>query len=160
METTRHFTATVYIVNDGETALHEHERHDISLPPGGHVDRDEIPHEAGLREVREETGLDATLLDETQPVDSPAGRTLPRPRYQMLYDINIHEGQVGHQHIDLIYYATVPIQHIAPETGEESEDSWRWYSADALRASDLPTDVTTFGIEAIQAWRQDKRAKS
>ncbi len=26
----------------------------------------------------------------------------------MLYDINVHDGEVGHQHIDMIYYATVP----------------------------------------------------
>ena len=56
METTRHFTATVYLVNDGATALHEHPTLGIRLPPGGHVDRDELPHEAGLREVHEETG--------------------------------------------------------------------------------------------------------
>lgn len=26
METTRHFTATVYVVNDGAVALHHHDR--------------------------------------------------------------------------------------------------------------------------------------
>ncbi|WP_164093824.1 NUDIX domain-containing protein, partial [Stenotrophomonas maltophilia] len=60
METTRHTTATIYIVNDGATALHWHRRLGIRIPPGGHVERDELPHEAGLREVREETGLDPT----------------------------------------------------------------------------------------------------
>jgi 8-oxo-dGTP pyrophosphatase MutT (NUDIX family) len=59
METTRHFTATTYVVNDGATVLHDHKRLDLWLAPGGHIDRDELPHEAALREVREETGLDA-----------------------------------------------------------------------------------------------------
>ena len=57
METTRHFVATCYVVDDGATLLHEHEKLGMWLPPGGHVDRDELPHEAALRETYEETGL-------------------------------------------------------------------------------------------------------
>lgn len=157
METTRHFTATVYVVNDGETALHDHKRHRIALPPGGHIDRDEVPHEAGLREVREEMGLDPTLVDDTRSVDAPEGRALPQPRHQMLYDINVHDGQVGHQHIDLIYYATVPSRTLEPQAGERREDAWQWYSAEELRKSNLPTDIIQFGVEAIQAARTRER---
>ena len=51
METTRHFVATCYVVNDGATLLHEHEKLEMWLPPGGHVDRDELPHETALRET-------------------------------------------------------------------------------------------------------------
>ena len=90
METTRHFTATVYIVNEGATALHHHDRLGIRIPPGGHVDRDELPHEAGSREVREETGLEPRLLRETAAIDAPAGEVLPQPAHMMLYDINVH----------------------------------------------------------------------
>ena len=101
METTRHVTATIYIVNDGATALHWHDRLGIRVPPGGHVDRDELPHTGGLREVREETGLEPTLVHGTEEIDAPAGRVLPRPAHVMLYDINVHSnGHVGHQHID------------------------------------------------------------
>ena len=42
METTRHLTATVYVVNDGATALHDHARHDVRIPPGGHVERERV----------------------------------------------------------------------------------------------------------------------
>ena len=42
METTRHFTATTYVVEGDAVALHEHERLGKWLPPGGHVDRDEL----------------------------------------------------------------------------------------------------------------------
>ena len=33
METTRHFTATVYVVHEGATLLHDHKRLDLWLPP-------------------------------------------------------------------------------------------------------------------------------
>ncbi|MFC7204073.1 NUDIX hydrolase [Haloferax namakaokahaiae] len=150
METTRHFTATVYIVNEGAVALHRHERLGIRIPPGGHIDRDELPHEAGLREVREETGLEAELVDETDSVPAPAGEALPQPRHQMLYDINVHEdGAVGHQHIDHIYFARVESRDIEPHDGEVDAEVWDWYDESDLRESDIDPDTVQFALEAI-----------
>ncbi|MFC7136760.1 NUDIX hydrolase [Halobaculum litoreum] len=152
METTRHFTATVYLVNDGATALHRHPRLGIRIPPGGHVDRDELPHEAALREAREETGLEPTLVDDTEPVEAPAGETLPTPRHTMLYDINVHEdGTVGHQHVDSIYFASADARAIDPAGDDEvGADGWEWYTPAALRESDVDSDTTAIGIEAIE----------
>ncbi|MFC7177515.1 NUDIX hydrolase [Halosegnis marinus] len=152
METTRHFTGTVYVVNDGATALHEHAKLGLTLPPGGHVDRDELPHEAALREAREETGLEPTLLsDHGSGPDAPEGAPVPRPRSRMLYDIDTYDGEVAHQHIDDIYYATVPSRDIDPAPGEPDASAWAWYDRDALAASDLPADVVEFGTAAIEA---------
>lgn len=152
METTRHFTATVYIVNDGATALHEHDRLGIRVAPGGHVDRDELPHEAGLREVTEETGFDAELVAELPEVPAPEGRALPTPRYQMLYDIDRNEsGAAYHQHIDHVYFARVDSRDVDPDGDEEHPDAWDWYTPEELRASDVDDDTVRIGIEAIEA---------
>ena len=152
METTRHFTATVYLVNDGATALHEHPTLGIRLPPGGHVDRDELPHEAGLREVHEETGLNAELVGSSPNIDAPSGEALPQPRYQMLYDIDVHpDGRVSHQHVDHVYFARVENRTIAPEGDDEpGSEAWRWYTSDELRASDVDADTMEIGCEAIE----------
>jgi 8-oxo-dGTP pyrophosphatase MutT (NUDIX family) len=152
METTRHFTATVYVVNDGATALHRHGRLGIRIPPGGHVERDELPHESAIREVQEELGLTPTLLAETPDVDAPAGRPLPEPAHVMLYDVNVHEdGTVGHQHVDHLYYATVPSREVAPADDEQPAAAWDWYPPGRLRESDVDPDTTQFGLEAIEA---------
>jgi len=152
METTRHFTATVYVVEGGAVALHHHDRLGIRIPPGGHVDRDELPHEAGLREVREETGLDAELLDDTDAVGAPDGRALPQPRHQMLYDIDVRDGEVAHQHVDHTYYATVDARTIDPAGDDEADpDAWAWYDRSALATSDLDPDTVQFALEAIDA---------
>jgi 8-oxo-dGTP pyrophosphatase MutT (NUDIX family) len=153
METTRHYTATVYVVADGATALHEHERLGIRLPPGGHVHRDELPHEAGIREVREETGLDPTLVTEDlgPAVETDAGRPLPQPRYQMLYDIDRVGDEVAHQHVDHVYFASVPGRDLDPAHREAGPERWDWYTPGDLGESDLDSDVVRIGTEAIEA---------
>ncbi len=151
METTRHFTATAYIVNDGATALHEHGGLEIRLPPGGHVDRDELPHEAALREVREETGLAAELVAAETPIDGPNSRGIPEPAHLMLHDINVHaDGSVGHQHVDHLYYARVDSRDIAPEGADEAgPERWQWYTPAELADAGLQPEVVGLGREAI-----------
>lgn len=151
METTRHFTTKVYIVNKGATALHNHPGLGIHIPPGGHIERDELPHEAGLREVREETGLDPVLYRDLSDVEVPGGRPLPQPAHQILYDVNTHpNGEVGHQHIDFIYYAHVSSRTITPVEGEVDASEWGWYTQSDLKDSNFDSDTVQMGIEAIE----------
>jgi 8-oxo-dGTP pyrophosphatase MutT (NUDIX family) len=124
METTRHLTATTYVVNDGATLLHDHKRLDLWLPPGGHIDRDELPHEAALREVAEETGLDVTLIAETDDIESETTRSLPQPQHVRLADINYYDGEVGHQHVDLTFYAESDDRTITPGVEEVPPEDW------------------------------------
>ena len=150
METTRHFTASLYVVNDGATALHHHERLDLWLPPGGHIGRDELPHEAALRETTEETGLDATLVQTPSGRSSPTARPLPSPAHIMLEDINRHGDHVGHQHVDFIYYGRTAGRDISPAPGEAGADRWAWFDAAALATDDrLDPDVTEHAASAL-----------
>jgi len=152
METTRHFVATVYVVHDGATVLHEHEGLDMWLPPGGHVDRDELPHEAALREVEEEIGQAVDLLAPTGDLEAATARSIPKPQHFLLEDINVHDGEVGHQHVDFVYYAAAESREIDPGPGETPADAWRWFDRDALRRERdaLAADVVEAGTAAIE----------
>jgi len=150
METTRHFTATTYVAESGAVALHEHERLGKWLPPGGHVDRDELPHEAAEREVREETGLDVDLVAPEEDIESPTVESLPQPQHFQLADVNVHDGQVGHQHVDFVYYARAEDRAVRPAAGERSADAWRWVTAPELGADQFDADVTRIGRRAIE----------
>jgi 8-oxo-dGTP pyrophosphatase MutT (NUDIX family) len=150
METTRHYTATTYVVEDDAVALHEHEGLGKWLPPGGHVDRDELPHEAALREVHEETGLDVDLVAPVEDVTSQTVESLPRPQHFQLADVNVHDGQVGHQHVDFVYYARAEGRAIDPAAGEQSADDWRWVTVPELGGDQFDADVTRIGRRAVE----------
>ncbi|MFB6223784.1 MAG: NUDIX hydrolase [Haloarcula sp.] len=154
METTRHFVATVYVVSDGTVALHEHDKLEMWLPAGGHIDRDELPHKAALRETREELGLDVDLVAPQQDIESETVRSIPQPQHFLLEDINVNaEGEVGHQHVDFIFYGRADSRDITPGPGEQPAEDWQWFSPAELRrgAAQFPADVVEIGTSAIEA---------
>ena len=153
METTRHFVATVYVVHDGATALHPHDRLDMWLPPGGHLDRDELPHEAARREVREETGLEVELHHDVGDLTSETAESLPEPAAFLLEDIDVHDGRVAHQHVDFVFFGSVSSRAFEPGSGEAPAADWEWFTTDDLtaREDDLAGDVAELGRRAIEA---------
>jgi 8-oxo-dGTP pyrophosphatase MutT (NUDIX family) len=157
METTRHFVATVYVVESGATALHEHEKLDMWLPPGGHLDRDELPHEAARREVREELGLAVELVTPRGTLQSETARSLPEPQHFLLEDIDVCDGDVGHQHVDFVYYGRAESRTLEPEPGEAPAEAWEWLTPEQLqsRADELPADVVEAGRRAIDTVERD-----
>ena len=143
MEITRHFTATTFIVCDRKVLLHFHMKLARWLPVGGHIDRDEIPEEAALREVKEETGLDVRLIDGEERRSFEDVRELNRPFKLLLEDINEY-----HQHMDFIYIAESETTDLTPGDGETEE--MRWLTAEELEDPEIPEDVRVLALEALE----------
>jgi 8-oxo-dGTP pyrophosphatase MutT (NUDIX family) len=123
------------------------------LPAGGHLDRDELPHEAALRETEEELGFAVDLVASQENITSETVRSIPQPQHFLIEDINVNEnGEVGHQHIDFIFYGVAPSQDIQPGPGEQPADDWTWFTAEELRTHDdeIPADVVEIGRRAIE----------
>ena len=58
------FTVAIFVVHDRKVLLIHHRRLDKWLPLGGHVELDEEPEQAALRETREESGFEVELIGE------------------------------------------------------------------------------------------------
>ena len=142
MEITRHFTATTFVVFQNKTLLHLHRSLKMWLPPGGHIDRDELPHEAALREVKEETGLSVSLIHKEPTIHSQNAKEIPGPRHLLLENINPF-----HQHIDMIYYAKADSFDARPDEGESIE--LRWFTAEGLNGDNIEDDIRILGQEAL-----------
>ncbi|HTA95322.1 MAG TPA: NUDIX domain-containing protein [Verrucomicrobiae bacterium] len=131
------FTVAIFVVHDGKILLIHHRKLDKWLPIGGHIELDEDPEQAALREAKEESGLDVELLGERPPTTSPGTRALIAPRF-----LDIHRINETHEHIGLIYWARPLLAegHQTPQNGvstkpilaaEEHHDI-RWCSAGEL----------------------------
>lgn len=104
----RHFTVTGYVVNPDRTKLLmiHHKKLNKWLPPGGHLEENEIPHEGAIREVLEETGVVATpvVLDDPElNLQGEVDVQIPRP-YALLYQkIPESSKDIEHIHLDMVY---------------------------------------------------------
>lgn len=94
------FTVAIFVVHDEKILLIHHRKLDKWLPLGGHIELEEDPEQAALREAREESGLEVELLGERPPTTSPGTRALIAPRF-----LDIHRISDTHEHIGMIYWA-------------------------------------------------------
>jgi 8-oxo-dGTP pyrophosphatase MutT (NUDIX family) len=152
----RHFTATGFVVHDNSIALHWHRKVKAWLPPGGHIEDNEDPVQAVLREIKEESGLEADVVP-TAPhpgvdLDYP---THVQPPFTILVEDIQDPVQGYHQHIDMIYFCRL--------AGPPNlKDGWQWVSRTTLEtAAPLvgqdgaktvpPEDVRVLGLRSIGA---------
>lgn len=144
----RDFTVAVFVIHDDRVLLHKHKKLGLWLPPGGHIEPDELPDEAALREVEEESGLVVELIGERGvDVDDPeAPLQLVRPEGIQLENIS-----PGHQHIDLIYFAR-PV-NAAPGLLPEVLEGMRWLREDEFPTIELTDEVASWARRALGTFR-------
>ncbi len=159
----RHFTATGFVVDGSRTLLHWHQRLQQWMPPGGHIEADEDPVQAVLREIREETGLTAEVIQLNATLAFATPDQLPAPYAILLEDIPPREAEDNHQHIDLIYFCR-PVNGIAVEP--VADPTLRWVEERELKANGaldvagcgvsvpVPEDVRELALLAIESGRR------
>lgn len=120
----RHFNVTVYVTNEeGKFLLIRHKKLQKWLPPGGHIEANERPDVAALREVKEETGIDVILEGEKFPRDTDCVRP---------YGIQMNVIKAGeHEHMDIIFKAK-PVKNVKLILNEEETEGINWFSIDKI----------------------------
>ena len=73
-----HFCASAFVINplNKKILLVKHHLFNKWVQPGGHIEENELPEEAAIREVYEETGVKITLLGERFPREDDLIRPL------------------------------------------------------------------------------------
>lgn len=103
-----HVTGSAIVVGRRGVVLHRHKRLNMWLQPGGHIDADETPAEAALREAREETGLELA-----HPATGP-----------WLVHLDVHPGPRGHTHLDVRYVIHAADDDPNPPAHESQDVAW------------------------------------
>lgn len=144
-EITRDFTVATFVLHDGKVLLLWHKKLSMWLPPGGHIDPNELPDEAAIREVKEETGLDVVLLSQPSLPPIPGPLQLARPEGIQLEDIS-----PGHQHIDLIYFARPADPTAVRPFANDEVERVGWYGRADLDRIPLTEEMLTWVDRALQ----------
>jgi len=113
------FTVAIFVVLEGKILLIHHRKLNKWLPLGGHIELDEDPEIAALREAKEESGLDVELLGERPPTTETGTRALIAPRF-----LDIHRISDTHEHIGMIYWARPKNYKVQCAVAEHHDIRW------------------------------------
>src|SRR6266704_409772 len=117
------FTVAIFVVHDRKL--------DQWLPLGGHIELEEDPEQAALREAEEESGLEVELVGERPPTTGAGTRALIAPRF-----LDIHRITDTHEHIGMIYWARPKTGTVTLASAEHHDI--RWCSVDELEKLNPP----------------------
>lgn len=141
-DVTRDFTVATFVIHGDKLLMLYHEKLRMWLPPGGHIEPNELPDEAAVREVREETGIDVELVGERAlAIDYPRQLIIPR-------GVQVEHIAPGHEHIDFVYFARpVGAVHVTAGRGVRHVS---WYTKAELDALPLTDEMRLWVERALQ----------
>ena len=113
------FTVAIFVVHQDKVLLIHHRKLNKWLPLGGHIELDEDPEIAALREAKEESGFDVELVGDRPPTTEPGTRALIAPRF-----LDIHRINDTHEHIGMIYWARPRGGDLALAVEEHHDIRW------------------------------------
>lgn len=150
----KHFTATGVVLDEtGRALLILHKKLGVWLPPGGHVEPNETPDAAVLREIFEETGVRANLpaTNEPRSCADEWAFVLPSPIAVFLEDIGCNG---DHFHIDLIYRCRADGQ-----TGQRNPaetDALGWFAKEEIETLNMYHNARSIVLHEIEQFECEK----
>ncbi|QQG50162.1 MAG: NUDIX domain-containing protein [Candidatus Berkelbacteria bacterium] len=142
------FTVEAFVVHKNKVLLRKHDKYNMWLSVGGHIELDEDPNQAALREVKEEVGLDVKIIGEAIniPENGPEYMELIPPLF-----LNRHRINPNHEHVTLVYFATSDSDKLNLTDGEEKSDDCRWFTQSELKELEgLRPSVKAQALLALQ----------
>lgn len=145
------FCVEVFIVHKNKVLLRMHDKLNIWMSIGGHIELDEDPIQAAHREVKEEVGLDIHIAGVAEGItdqeEKNRGYTyLIPPRY-----LGKHPVSDTHMHIPFVYFATTDSDVVADSVlDHEKGMETKWFSREDLETADLIPNVYFYATKALE----------
>ncbi|MFZ2682086.1 MAG: NUDIX domain-containing protein [Patescibacteria group bacterium] len=113
------FCVNAVIVCDDKVLLVDHKKLHTWMPVGGHIELDEDPDQALLREVREECGLEIEVVADKAQVEGSDVKFLYRPQF-----VDIHQVNEAHRHVGFVYFCKSKTQAVTLAADEHNAIRW------------------------------------
>ena len=127
----KHFCVSVYVYDpkNSKFLLIKHRKTGKWLQPGGHIEPNEDPEEAALRETFEETGLRVRLV----------GRKFPREQ-DFIKPLALQKNVVeeNHIHIDVVYLAH-PTETQTESINYDETEGLEWFTLEQITDDNFDT---------------------
>ncbi len=146
------FVVDVYLVYKHKVLLRKHDKYHQWFAVGGHIELDEDPNEAAIREVKEEVGMDITLYDGllSNPIITKQERELIPPFFLDLHSIN-----EAHKHLSLVYFAYAPSMEVHEMVEREKSTEIKWFTKDDLiSCKELLPRVRKYALKALEVLKE------
>lgn len=143
----RHFTASAVVLNEhDEVLLVHHNKIGLWLYPGGHVDPNEDPAAAAVREVVEETGIHAVVIGQAAFTHAAVAS---HPTPWAIIEMDVTDSKDGqHRHIDFVYVCRASGGDVIAQLEEVSGATW--VPVDHLAGLPTPAELPDLVAEAAR----------
>ena len=132
-----------------------HTKLNLWLPPGGHIEENETPDDACLREAQEEVGLSIELLSQNPiPMEGNIVRNCAVP-----FHVNVHSVK-DHDHCCLFYVCRALNPEQLAINAESKE--YMWVAENEITQERIPPDVRAIARLAFgeyQKWKANIKKK-
>ena len=139
------FTVEVFIVFKNKVLLRMHDKHHVWLSVGGHIELDENPVQAAIREVKEEVGLDIKIIESTKIPEDSNYKGLINPKF-----LGFHEVDGNHKHVVFVYFATSETDKITDSISEHEKSDTCWCTKEDIENMDLRPNIKFYALEALK----------
>ena len=146
------FTVEVFVVHDDRVLLRRHDKYKIWLSVGGHIELDEDPNQAAIREVREEVGLEVKLkrIGLSFPKENIDYNELIPPVF-----LNRHRINETHEHVTLVYFASSKTD-VLKQSKEEKSDELKWFTREELEKNSygIRESIRYYALRALNNFKK------
>ncbi|PIP68882.1 NUDIX hydrolase [Candidatus Nomurabacteria bacterium CG_4_9_14_0_2_um_filter_32_10] len=140
------YCVEVFIVYKNKVLLRMHDKYKIWLSVGGHIELDEDPIQAAIREVKEEVGLDVKIIDDRSlPNNESDYKMLVAPRY-----LGSHYVNDVHKHTIFVFFVKSNTDKILDSMSLHERTEIRWVTKKELKKMNLRSNVLFYATEALK----------
>ncbi|MBW7955279.1 NUDIX domain-containing protein [Patescibacteria group bacterium] len=149
------YTAAGVLIVEGKVLLIKHKKLGLWLNPGGHIEPNELPHQAAEREFFEETGIRVKAVDVVGLYDETTTEFLPNPISTNLHWIS-KENYWGRlqdkestdktwsngceQHVNFLFLVQ-PVAGVDLQFNAEETLGINWFSAEELETAEIADNI-------------------